>query len=104
MDENSKRAYRHLIYQALVDIRNFAPQPIYWNPYSWWRGANDRIRIADFADAMHNLAQHSWLNFERFEESRFWEDYDRYCRKYPNDLIRTKYRQLFDDLLKSKGF
>ena len=104
MDETRKRAYRHLAYQALVDIRNFAQPPAPWNPLSWWRGANDRMRIAEFADAIHNLAQHSWLDFERFDEDRFWEDYNRYCEKHPEDQIRTNYRELFNKLLNSNGY
>ena len=104
IDEIRKRAYRHLIYLAVVDVRNFALQPILWKPWTWWRGAKDRVLVADFADAMHNLAQHSWLDFERFDEDSFWSDYSRYCQRHPEDVARTRYRKVFDDLLKSEGY
>ena len=62
------------------------------------------MRVSEFAHAMHNLAQHAWLDFEKFDEDRFWQDYDIYCKRHPEDHERTGYRQLFEELLKSKGY
>jgi hypothetical protein len=79
MDEQRKHAYRWLLYWAMLDIR-----PLRWagrrwrhrlNPLCWWSSSR-RVRVAgDIAEWLHNLALFSAIDFARFDEARFWRDY-----------------------------
>lgn len=94
MDEQRKRAYRYLLYRAMLDIRSIA-----WlrmsNPLHWRRELRRVRRKGALADWLHNLALFSSLNFERFDEEWFWQDGRSLMERYPGfDLER--YLQDFD--------
>ncbi|MFF0825970.1 hypothetical protein ACFYU8_05905 [Brevibacillus sp. NPDC003359] len=62
MTETKKRAYKKLISQALLDIKNTGQ----FSEENFQR--NFRI-----AHAFHNLAQYIVLDFEGFDEDEFWK-------------------------------
>ena len=75
MDEQRKHAYRYLLYRAMLDIRPLAWVKRSWNPLAWGQ-TRRRIRCAGaIAEWLHNLALFSVLDFARFDEERFWRDY-----------------------------
>lgn len=95
MDEHRKNAYRTLLYRAMLDIR-----PIQWmrlsrvNPLSR-RQERKRIRRAGtIAELMHNLAFFAAMDFERFDEQRFWNELEKVDRLYP-DYRLGEYKSLF---------
>lgn len=99
MDHTRKAAYRRLLYTAMLSIR-----PIQWlhgsalNPLAWFRYRR-RGRIAgEVADWLHNMALFSSLDFERFDEERFWSEHQRLCSRLPNEGLE-RYRVIFDDYL-----
>ena len=97
MDERRKTAYRYLLYQAMLDIRPLAWYR-FWTPLGWWRERR-RIKCAGvIADWLHNLAQHSAHNFERFDEERFWHDFD-YAHSRCPEFGLERYRQRFETML-----
>ena len=99
MDTARKDAYRYLLYWAMLDIRGIA-----WYRFQWWRpwGLISHLRrvrrAGNIADAMHNLAQYASLDFERFDESTFWDALD-YARSQSSLVDPLRYRKLFDDRL-----
>ncbi|QDT10235.1 hypothetical protein [Planctomycetes bacterium K23_9] len=99
MDTARKDAYRYLLYWAMLDIRGIA-----WHRFQWWRPfrfiAHLRHvrRAGNIADAMHNLAQHAALDFDRFDEATFWDALD-YAHSQSPLVDPSRYRQLFDDRL-----
>lgn len=97
MDERRKQAYRYLLYWAMLDIR-----PIMWLPRRWLRlfspmfWAKDMRRIAragTIAESMHNLALFSSLDFIRFDEERFWQDFQRLSGHDDLSLYRSVFEQ-----------
>lgn len=102
MDDHRKRAYRYLLYWAMLEIR-----PIAWlrlrtlrllNPWHW-RNEVRRIRGAGaIADWLHNLALFSALDFARFDEARFWGELDDLIRRHPEYEL-GHYRNLFEQEL-----
>jgi hypothetical protein len=102
MDEQRKRAYRYLLYNAMLEIR-----PIAWMPFGffrclnpfYWRSTSQRIlRAGVIADWLHNLAHFSALDFERFDEEWFWREYSAFEGKYPAFRL-SKYKDLFERIL-----
>jgi hypothetical protein len=66
-----------------------------WNPF-YWRREGRRIRFAGaIADWLHNLALYSSLNFQGFDEERFWRDFESVQARYPDSGLE-RYRHLFD--------
>jgi hypothetical protein len=102
MDEMRKRAYRYLLYRAMLEIR-----PVAWmafsfarilNPYLW-RQSNIRIRRAGtIADWMHNLAFFSAHDFEGFNEGRFWNEYEGLEKRYPEYHV-SDFKRVFEHVL-----
>jgi hypothetical protein len=97
MDERRKRAYRYLLYRAMLDIR-----PIAWlrlrNPPRWPDEVR-RIRQAGaLADWLHNLALFSSLDFTRFDEECSWKDGQSLKARYPG-LDPERYHRLFEEQL-----
>ncbi len=87
MNEQRKRAYRWLLYRAMLNIRLIQWAGGGWwqrlNPLCWWSNSR-RVRVAGaVADWLHNLALYSALDFERFDEEWFWQDYQRLLDRYP---------------------
>ena len=103
MDENRKHAYRVLLYFAMLDMR------AQWgiNPYrpSFLKTILKlgtivrRFRyVVLLSDTMHNLAHFSALDFEHFDEDRFWKDYDLFVSRLASRPM-WNYRSVFDDAL-----
>lgn len=94
-----KLAYRWLLYWAMLDIR-----PLRWagsgwrqrlNPFCWWSNSR-RVRLAGgIAEWLHNLAIYSALDFARFDEGRFWQDYQWLLDQYPRSGLE-RYRAEFE--------
>ena len=101
MDEKRKTEYRYLLYRGLLDIRSSSVAIRWWNPVTWFQSHRTLTRVNDFADALHNLAQFSRLDFERFDEDAFWRDYAAYRKRHPEDRF-PDYRELFDDRMNGK--
>jgi hypothetical protein len=103
MNDITKAAYRHLLYVALVGTRNscHTGAKISRSPIVWYR-QYQRSRVAGaVADWLHNLSQFSSLDFEHFEEQRFWEEHSALCRAFPGERLE-RYRIVFDDYLTGK--
>jgi hypothetical protein len=99
MEEARKFAYRYLLYQATLGIRPivwFSPRwfPL-WNPIRWVVSAREIRRAGAVADWVHNLALFSALDFRRFDEERFWDEYERLRRRHPEYELDS-YRSVFE--------
>src|SRR4051812_32836688 len=106
MEERRKKAYRYLLYHAMLDIRGIAWMPLGFfrllNPF-YVRTVRKRIRRAGvIAEWLHNLGLFSVIDFERFDEERFWQDYRKCEEKYPA-LQLSSYKDLFDRELSGSG-
>ena len=102
MDERRKRAYRYLLYYAMLDIR-----PIAWirfsflqvlNPFSWQHLKNRARMAGSVADCFHNLALFSALDFVRFDEDWFWRGMENSRRpKIDVALYRARFEQKLNE-------
>ena len=99
MDEQRKHAYRWLLYWAMLDIR-----PLRWigggwrqrlNPFCWWSQSRQVRCAGAIAEWLHNLAIYSTLDFARFDEERFWRDYQWMLEKDPGAGLE-RYRTEFE--------
>ncbi|HEV7225955.1 MAG TPA: hypothetical protein VGN42_24835 [Pirellulales bacterium] len=99
MNEKRRKAYRYLLYHAMLDIR-----PIAWthfsifrsiNPFKWQASLRQIRRAGIVADWLHNLALFSALDYEHFEEEWFWRDFDSYNARHP-ELQLSDYRDVFE--------
>lgn len=106
MDDNRKRAYRWILYQALLDIR-----PLQWleprwyariNPFYWHRYRQAVRRAGAIANWLHNLALYSAIDFEHFDEERFWTDYRSTLGRYSGTCV-AHYRAAFERELTIAG-
>ena len=107
--EQRKMAYRYLLYHAMLDIRPIAWMPFGFirilNPFNWknWKACSQRVRRAGVvADWLHNLALFSALDFERFDEERFWQDYRHFDERHP-DFRLYAYKDVFERELSGSG-
>jgi len=100
MDEHRKSAYRHLLYRALLDIRHLA-----WfrvnifqilNPWHCNREIRRIRRAGVIADWLHNLAFFSALNFQEFDEGRFWRDLENLNKRNPEYDLMNYYMGIFE--------
>lgn len=99
MNEGRKRAYRSLVYRAMLDIRTqFRWGQVSWNPRQIWTQYQRSRRVGALANWLHNLALYSQDDFQGFREDWFWEEYERFKTRFPER--RTDYKQLFEDELK----
>lgn len=100
MDENRKRAYRLMLYLAMLYIRpiqHYLDFDLTWFTGFSWRKRKRYIRIQGaVANWLHNLAQFSALDFNGFDEDEFWQDYDRLKRAHP---CLPDYRDRFESWL-----
>jgi hypothetical protein len=105
MNNETKAAYRHLLYVALLAIRNGC---VYRerqsrNPFEWYKQYR-RIRLVQaIADWLHNLADFSSRDFVRFDEQRFWSEHSRISQRFPKERIE-RYREIFDEYLAGRVF
>lgn len=96
MDERRQAAYRYLLYQALLDIRQIGWQRWTLNP---WRKQFYRTQIqfaGALADALHNLAIFAATSFDRFDEEQFWNEMSRLAKLFPNRRVE-RYQEMFND-------
>lgn len=103
MDDQVKAAYRHLLYVAMVSIRNNGDHraPASRNPLTWYR-QYQRSRISgETADWLHNLAHFNAVDFVGFEESRFWEEHRGLALRFPT-CRWSRYREIFEACLKGE--
>lgn len=100
MDEKEKRAYRHLLYRAMLDIRllEYSHFPVLWNLRRVFRQHHRSQQAGALANWLHNLAFYSQIDFRGFEEDSFWKAYERYRHRFP--VGGTDYKQAFEDELK----
>src|SRR5262245_31089412 len=97
VEQSTHAAYRHLLYVAMVAIRNsgdFSAR-VSLNPLAW-RTYYLRSRVnAGIADWLHNLADFSARDFERFDEERFWQEHGTLCKHFPGHRLQ-RYREIFE--------
>lgn len=86
MENDLQRAYRHLLYQAMLDFR-----PLAWRPYGLqWISPSFYIRhirhtrqVGELAEWLHNMAEFSRRDFAGFDEQRFWLEFSRLEKRFP---------------------
>src|SRR5688500_3827104 len=101
MNDTKKAAYRHLLYVAMLDIRNLCQprQRHSSNPLAWRRHyLNGRV-AGGLADWLHNLAGFSAHDFANFEETHFWREAEAMAKRHPSI---ARYREIFDNHLVGK--
>ena len=69
----------------------------WWNPGSLCRRYQQVQCARVRAIAFHNLAHFLTLGMRGFNESRFWDDMDRFQNRFPGHA--ADYRRLFDSKL-----
>jgi hypothetical protein len=99
LNEQRKYAYRWLLYWAMLEIRAIqwwqGDSWQAWNPF-WWRRLGRRIRhVGALADWLHNLAYFSAVDFLRFDEERFWRDFEWLQPRFPEFSVE-QYRTHFE--------
>jgi hypothetical protein len=100
VNEQTKAAYRHLLYVAMLAIRIDCQSRAREcrNPFEWRRQYR-RSRVAGAtADWLHNLAQFSSLDFARFNEQQFWTEHSHLCRRFSGERLE-RYHEIFDEYL-----
>jgi hypothetical protein len=99
MEQLHRVAYRHLLYQAMLDIRGL----------EWLKAESsdvgDVVRQANHAGAiaywLHNLALASAQDFASFDEDAFWAQHVRLTERYPG--AADHYREVFDRVVGNRG-
>jgi hypothetical protein len=93
-------AYRWLLYRAMLDIRQLQWIGGDWrqrlNPLNWGRFWKQVRMSGGIAEWLHNLAVFSAINFTRFDEHRFWQDYQWLLSKFPRaglECYRTEFER-----------
>lgn len=104
MDPNRKRAYRNLLYHAMLDIRSHTPispyTPVKWYMPTVWSKLIGRLRHNMLvADWMHNLAQFSAEHhLDEFNEQWFWNHLEQLKARFPSQQWNW-YESIFDRAL-----
>ncbi len=100
MTDTEIQAYRHLLYVAMLSIRNHC-QPraaLSLNPYVWYK-FYIRGRLAGVeADWLHNLAEFSSVDFEGFDQGAFWCELESLSNRYKQANLE-KYKRIFENYL-----
>ena len=98
MDDAHKYAYRQLLFWAMNDIRTVSSDAERrQDPVAVRRVA----RAGPVANWLHNLAGFPSVDFEGFDEDRFWREYAGLIDRHPDV---SEYREWFDRRLKdSRG-
>lgn len=83
LTEPQKSAYRHLLYQAMLDVRYLCQSrgTASWNPLEWRRQYFTSRDAGSLADWLHNLALYVRNDFRGFTEDWFWEEYEGLCSR-----------------------
>lgn len=100
LSEHQKGAYRHLLYWAMVDIRNKCQSrgEESNNPLEWRKQYRQSRAAGAIADWLHNLAYIAANNFLGFDEQRFWKEHEGMIRKFP-DFGFKQYRSVYESRL-----
>jgi hypothetical protein len=102
LSENEKKAYRYLLYTAMVDIRNRlceSPNRFSLNPLRWHKKYGASRSVGGLADWLHNLAEHSTTDFTHFNAERFWADFKTYYLYYADIYNGPDYGEVYQDKL-----
>jgi hypothetical protein len=105
MNDKLKVAYRHLLYVAMLDTRNYCQsrdKPSR-NPVVWFKQYHASRTAGAIDDWLHNLAYYSSIDFDGFDEPCFWEEHDYICSRFPHDNLQ-RYRRIFDECLSNKFY
>ena len=96
MEPQRQKAYRYLLYQGMLEIRPIAWMPLgFLNPWNW-KQITRQVRQAGFtADWLHNLALFSAIDFELFDETRFWNEFRRLRDRHPKSQL-MRYEEVFE--------
>ncbi|QIX61013.1 hypothetical protein HER32_07375 [Hymenobacter sp. BT18] len=76
-----------------------ASQGLSLNPWKIRQRRQHVKFVYEVALWLHNLALFSALDFERFDEERFWDDYRQFQRKYPPEKYPAMFNQTVEKLL-----
>ena len=102
MDEMRKRAYRYLLYRAMLDIRPMAWSPVRFvrllNPFLRHREVARIRRTGVIADWLHNLAAFSAHDFDGFDEQWFWPEYESFEKANPEFQL-SHFKGVFERVL-----
>jgi hypothetical protein len=84
LSEQEKAAYLHLMYQAMLDIRNLCQPRLAesLNPLAWRQYYRNARVAGALADWLHNLADYASRGFKNFDADWFWEEYEGLCRRF----------------------
>ncbi|MGZ5545105.1 MAG: hypothetical protein ACXWIU_10555 [Limisphaerales bacterium] len=88
LSESERAAYRSLLYDAMLDIRNLC-QPRgreSRNPLVWRRLYLQGRLAGALADWLQNLAQYAAKDFFNFDTEWFWQEYDGLSRRFSEHL------------------
>ncbi|MBB4035943.1 hypothetical protein GGR21_001838 [Dysgonomonas hofstadii] len=82
MDENRKKAYRYLLYRAIVWGKANRSTRVSLNPIEIKKDA-DRLKMLGALNYwLHNLAYYNYMDdWEGFKEELFWKDYEEFWLK-----------------------
>jgi hypothetical protein len=83
------RAYRYLLYQAMLEIRCIGQSPI------------EMRRAGAVANWLHNLSLYSAHDFEGFNEQWFWQEYETLNERNP-DYRLSSFKEVFERVLAGK--
>jgi hypothetical protein len=103
MDAIRQAAYRHLLYVAMIDARDYC-QPrakVSHNPLVWYRQYHQSRIAGGIADWLYNLANESSKLHLGFAEESFWKEHAYLCQKFPGAELE-RYRKIFDEYLDGK--
>jgi hypothetical protein len=105
MEAQRKRAYRRLLYHALVDLRSHHGISPY-GTFPWWnvmalimsvRVLRQKVIVAEW---LHNLAQFCADEaLDEFDEGPIWKEFERFKEDLPT-LWSYGYREQFEADLK----
>jgi hypothetical protein len=104
VSDQTKNAYRQLLYVAMLAIRALCPsrENASANPLKWRRQYLSSRVAGGIADWLHNLAAYSSRDFSRFDEEWFWKEHQDICRRFPRFQLE-RYREIFDECLAGKN-
>ena len=104
MDTVREQAYRFLLSAAMLHLKwdlgclfgGFS-----WLPWRLRRQLRSTRRAAYRAAAFHNLACFAVWGFDHFSEDRFWDDVERFLRRFP-ETDWSNYRDMFEATLRGE--
>lgn len=103
MNEERQKAYRHLLYVAMIQIRGRCQSRGRFsrNPFTRYRQNCDSRVAGAVADWLHNLAHNATLAPLRIHEETFWNEHAHLCKRFPGQGLEA-YRDVFENYLKGE--